>query len=591
MLKRLRALLGRRGRKTSGETRKDEPVAARPAPPAVHRGPTVVRWPLAEADLDPDAVKIVRRLTRFDHRAYLVGGCVRDLLLDRKPKDFDIGTSATPRQIKRVFRNCRIIGRRFRLAHIYFQNGKIIEVATFRASDGPEGAEVAASDDLLIRDDNVFGTPEEDALRRDFTINSLFYDLGEQTVLDYADGLGDLRRKVVRTIGDPDVRFREDPIRILRAIKFAARLDFTIEPRTRAALEAARRELDRAATARILEEINRFCRGGAARRSFELLRETEVFGVVFPELARAYAEDSEAWGLLLDLLRRMDESGKTNGAELRSGEFFMALVLPLLAREFGWTADGATGRAGGLNLRQVIDDRLRDLSLRLRVPRREQEYCRLVLGTLYRMVPCGHLRRGAKRAILSRECLPGALGALEVLAQRWGGSFAEALAFWSAGRDEHPPVATPASPGEPTPRRGRRRGGRRRRGSRGGSRPATGDAPVPAPAPAAQRQDLPPVWDDAYFFAALPSAPEDDAQDDRGDRYGAEDVAPREAETEAGTQAAAETEAEAAGERPAGKPRRRRRGGRRRRRKPGGGGAEGDATPDARAGDDVAAAD
>src|SRR6185503_17511295 len=173
-------------------------------------------------------VRIIKRLTRFDHTAYLVGGCVRDLLLDRQPKDFDIGTSATPRQIKRLFSNCRIIGRRFRLAHVYFQNGKIIEVATFRARDNGDAAPEPVEDepsDLLIRDDNVFGTPEEDALRRDFTINALFYDVNAETVIDHADGVGDVLRRLVRTIGDPVVRFKEDPIRILRAIKFAARLD------------------------------------------------------------------------------------------------------------------------------------------------------------------------------------------------------------------------------------------------------------------------------------------------------------------------------------------------------------------------------
>src|SRR5512137_115312 len=192
MLKRIRELFGRRPKTPPLE---DAPAPAagpgtgsRPAPRdagtpqathPVHHGPRIVHHPIAPSLLDPDAVKIVRRLTRFDQTAYLVGGCVRDLLLERRPKDFDIATSATPRQVKRLFSNCRIIGRRFRLAHVYFQSGKIIEVATFRARDagdgGPEVAEpetappaVDDTDDLLIRDDNVFGTPEEDALRRDF---------------------------------------------------------------------------------------------------------------------------------------------------------------------------------------------------------------------------------------------------------------------------------------------------------------------------------------------------------------------------------------------------------------------------------------
>jgi poly(A) polymerase len=234
VLKKIKALLTRGSKRLRPETTKapdtPAPPAAKPEPLSVHRGPEVVHHPVALQDLDPDAVRIVKRLTRFDYTGYLVGGCVRDLLLDLKPKDFDIATSATPRQVKRLFSNCRIIGRRFRLAHVYFQNGKIIEVATFRARDAADGAPEAAEpeapgpqgaedgDDLLIRDDNVFGTPEEDALRRDFTINALFYDVNAETVIDHADGLGDLRRRLVRTIGDPVVRFREDPIRILRAI-------------------------------------------------------------------------------------------------------------------------------------------------------------------------------------------------------------------------------------------------------------------------------------------------------------------------------------------------------------------------------------
>jgi poly(A) polymerase len=209
VLKKIKALLERGSKRLRTEPRAPGPIAAaepaKPAaPPPVHRGPEVVHHPVSLQDLDPDAVRIVKRLTRFDCTAYLVGGCVRDLLLDIKPKDFDIATSATPRQVKRLFSNCRIIGRRFRLAHIYFQSGKIIEVATFRAKDAVDAAAEAVEadaaaaeprdvpDDLLIRDDNVFGTPEEDALRRDFTINALFYDVNAETVIDHADGLGDL---------------------------------------------------------------------------------------------------------------------------------------------------------------------------------------------------------------------------------------------------------------------------------------------------------------------------------------------------------------------------------------------------------------
>ena len=181
------------------------------------------------------------------------GGCVRDLLLGRAPKDFDIATDATPSELRELFRNCRIIGRRFRLAHIIFGN-KIIETATFRANprEDEEGAPGPA-DELYIHRDNVFGTAEQDARRRDFTVNGLFYDLAAEQVLDYVDGLTDLASRSVRTIGDPNVRFREDPVRMLRAVKFAARLGFDIEDATYQALLSHGKEIEKSPVPRVLE--------------------------------------------------------------------------------------------------------------------------------------------------------------------------------------------------------------------------------------------------------------------------------------------------------------------------------------------------
>lgn len=234
---------------------------------------------LDRAAIDPDADRVVRKLTRAGFKAYLVGGCVRDLLVARTPKDFDVATSATPNEIKATFRNCRIIGRRFRLAHVFF-GAKIIETSTFRANPRDDD-----DHDLLIRRDNVFGTETEDARRRDFTINGLFYDVEREEVIDHVGGLADLDARLVRTIGDPDIRFQEDPVRILRAIKFAARLDFGFEPRTWQALLRWRGEISKCAPPRLLEEIHRLMRGGAARRSFELLVETGVLSVLSPYLA------------------------------------------------------------------------------------------------------------------------------------------------------------------------------------------------------------------------------------------------------------------------------------------------------------------
>ncbi len=503
-------------------------------------GPKVIHQPIPESDLDRDAVKIVQRLTRFEHSAYLVGGCVRDLLLDQKPKDFDIGTSATPRQIKRLFRNSRIIGRRFRLAHIYFQDGKVIEVATFRARNGDEGngTDGAAGEekDLLIRDDNLFGTPEEDALRRDFTINSLFYDLNNGTVLDHADGLGDLRRKLIRTIGDPQIRFLEDPIRILRAIKFAARLDFSIEQATLEALKKTRSEIPKAASPRIVEEINRFCRGGAARRSFELLRETGVFEIILPELAGGYGKRESAWGLLLALMERIDGRHR-DGYEASTGAILSAILLPAICDNFGWREDGSVEPVKGMDTREVTDRILRPLALRLRLARKDQEHCRQSLNVLYRMVPGRGRRRGARRSIVNRECFHDSLWMLGVLEKEFGGQFATASEYWrraaeAAGRTERKP-----SKGKPAPAKGRIRGPRQRSGEQQQQRSKPAKAP-----------EKPPAWDDDYFFTALPSAPKMYGDESRGDRYGADAVAPRE---------------------PADKPRRRRRPRRRRKKQDG----------------------
>ena len=233
--------------------------------------------------LDPDAVKVVRRLRRAGFTAYLVGGCVRDLLLGMRPKDFDVATSAHPNEVKATFRNSRLIGRRFRLAHVFFRGGKIIEVSTFRKSPLDELADLPQ--DLLIRHDNVFGNAEEDARRRDFTINALFYDVDEGRVVDHVGGKTDLAQRLVHTIGDPDVRMREDPVRILRAIRFASKCGLRIEPGTLAAMRKHVAEIPRCAPPRVLEEVLKLLRSGASRRSLELMRDVGALRVLLPPVA------------------------------------------------------------------------------------------------------------------------------------------------------------------------------------------------------------------------------------------------------------------------------------------------------------------
>ena len=217
---------------------------------------------------DPDALKVVRRLLSAGHEAYLVGGCVRDLYVGRTPKDFDVATSATPEEIRKLFRNSRIIGRRFRLAHVFF-GSKVIETSTFRSKPRDDGD----PDDPLITQDNEWGSVEDDARRRDFTINALFYDVETERVVDFVDGLADLDGGIVRTIGEPELRFREDPVRMIRAVKFAARLDFEFEDATWQALVEVAPDVVKCSRARLLEEIYKLMRSGASRRCFELLLE------------------------------------------------------------------------------------------------------------------------------------------------------------------------------------------------------------------------------------------------------------------------------------------------------------------------------
>jgi poly(A) polymerase len=285
---------------------------------------------IPEELLDPDAVKVVRRLRRAGHQAYLVGGCVRDLLLSIRPKDFDVATSAHPNQVRDTFRNSRLIGRRFRLAHVFFRGGKIIEVSTFRANPLDELADLPS--DLLIRHDNVFGSEEEDARRRDFTINGLFYDVDEGRVVDHVGGKADLRARLVHTIGNPDVRMREDPVRILRAIRFAAKCAFDLEPATAAAMKMHVHEIPRCAPPRVLEEVLKLLRSGASRRCFELLREVGALRILLPPVAayleRSGPEEAERHLRALDAL-----DGHVRVGEIPSDAVLLATLLAPLPRE------------------------------------------------------------------------------------------------------------------------------------------------------------------------------------------------------------------------------------------------------------------
>lgn len=272
---------------------------------------------ISRKQIDEDSLKVLYRLHRNGQLAYLVGGSVRDLLLGRTPKDFDVGTDATPARIRRLFRNCFLVGKRFRLAHIRFGKEKVIEVATFRRH--PDAEELPDDPDEHFHFvQNVFGTPRDDAFRRDFTINALFYNIADFSIIDHVGGLKDLQEKTIRVIGDPLVRFEEDPVRMLRALEFAARLDFSLDPAILAGIAQKKELLATAAPARVREEIMELFRHQVAG---PVLKQCRELGML-PHLLGGYLGTEES----IELISRID-SRTASGVPIEEGFAIAALFL------------------------------------------------------------------------------------------------------------------------------------------------------------------------------------------------------------------------------------------------------------------------
>ncbi len=433
--------------------------------------------PLDEERIDPDVQKVVRRLVRAGYEAYLVGGCVRDLLLERTPKDFDVATSARPEQVRELFRNSRVIGRRFRLVHVLFQGGKVIEVATFRRKPHEEDASSPAHDDdplaeasnLLIRSDNVFGEADEDARRRDFTINGLFYDLESQEILDWVGGLDDVRDRVVDTIGDPVVRFREDPVRILRALKFAGRLDLGIRPATYDAMVHCRDALELAARPRLAEEVLRLLRGGEARRTLFLAWESGILAVLLPELS-ALLDDNfsepahsaarpgrisarSAGDRVFRLMEYVDQRSD-DGAPLDDTALWTLLLLEPIKE----AVEGARDRA------TAVGEFLDPLIERLAIPRRFADGIRRVIAVLPRIL-AGKAGRFARTELFS---LAVDVAEAEVHARGLPSETLRSLRA-SLGAEPRQPEARRSEPRQPESRQSER--GAPQRGARAAGRP------------------------------------------------------------------------------------------------------------------------
>jgi poly(A) polymerase len=268
-----------------------------------HSEPTIIprsEHPISRANISPNALKVLYRLKDAGYQAHLVGGGVRDLLLGREPKDFDIATDAHPDEVRKLFRNCRLIGRRFRLAHVMFGR-EIIEVATFRAlqEPGKNHAERHVDEEGRIVRDNVYGSIEDDAFRRDFTVNALYYNIADFSIIDYAGGVADVQAGVLRLIGDPDTRYREDPVRMLRAVRFATKLGFRIEPGTEQPIKTLAFLLGDIPPARLFDEMLKLFMGGSALANFETLRHYDLFGRLFPLTEQSLTHEEHHFPLTL----------------------------------------------------------------------------------------------------------------------------------------------------------------------------------------------------------------------------------------------------------------------------------------------------
>ncbi|MFT4763946.1 MAG: poly(A) polymerase [Oleispira sp.] len=287
---------------------------------------------ISRRQLSENALKVLYRLNNAGYQAYLVGGCVRDSMLGAHPKDFDVATSATPEQVNQLFRNSRLIGRRFKLVHVLFGR-EVIEVATFRTSPKEEhnSNQASTGDSGMILRDNVYGNIDDDAMRRDFTINAMYYAVDDFTVLSYAGGYQDAQDKLIRLMGDPETRYREDPVRMLRAIRFAGKLNFEIEHKTKAPIEMMAPLMEQIPAPRLFEEVLKLFLSGNALVTYRLLREYKLFGELFPLTEQCVADDEYA-------ARFVEQTMINTDTRIQSGKsvtpyyFFAALLWPSLQR-------------------------------------------------------------------------------------------------------------------------------------------------------------------------------------------------------------------------------------------------------------------
>jgi poly(A) polymerase len=382
------------------------PVEPRVVPRAEHV--------ISRSSISDHALKVLYRLNSAGFKAYLVGGSVRDLLLGREPKDFDVATDARPEQVRELFRNCRLIGRRFRLAHVHFGD-EIIEVATFRAGDGEAagGDRVQHSDGRIVRD-NLYGDIDDDVWRRDFTVNALYYNIADFSVVDYVGGMADIEAARLRFIGDPVARYREDPVRLLRAVRFAAKLGFRIDPQTEAPLFELGPLLEGISSSRLFEETLKLFHGGCALQTFEQLRHYRLFGQLFPEVEDALAEEEDGYPRML-LIRALENTDRriAEGKPVNPAFLFAAILwAPLQKRRLQYIAQG---HAPPLAMQMAEDDVISRQVARVAIPRRFTQMTREIWSmqwqlearrprTILRLYLNGRFRAAYDFLLLRAEC-------------------------------------------------------------------------------------------------------------------------------------------------------------------------------------------
>ena len=410
--------------------------------------------PISRKDINANALKVLYRLHNAGYKAYMVGGSVRDLMLGRKPKDFDVGTDAKPNEIRRLFSNSRIIGRRFRLVHVYFHDGSTVEVSTLRREPDPE-EQRSAPGDLLITSDNTYGTPRQDAFRRDFTINALFYSVADYSVIDYTGGIEDLERRLVRTIGDPEVRFREDPVRMLRACEFAGRLGIGIEAKTQEAIHRQRKELEKASPARVTEEIVQLLKCGRAGAAMQWMLELGLLEVLLPEayaMLTAGARGLGDFGQILPVIDRMVAADHP----LSDTALLAALLLPkVMLRRMDIEAQQRKPMSRDA-IEVMIAEEVAPFFARLTVSNlRAQQVLHALVG-FQRL--CEPRWTPNERVRFARKpYFDDSLLLFEILVRATGEGH-EALATWQAAARRRPPLKAPEESEErPRPKRRRRR--------------------------------------------------------------------------------------------------------------------------------------